>query len=120
MIHGIGCDIIQIDRVSALINKYGDHFKNKIFTSQEILNEPEGLRAISYYAKRLAAKEAFAKALGSGIGPIVGFKDIEIVNNSQGAPIITCDKVNHFIIHLSLSDEREFAIAYVIIEIKPL
>ena len=120
MIHGIGCDIIRIDRVGELIHKYGDHFKSKIFTSKEILNEPEGLRAISYYAKRLAAKEAFAKALGSGIGPVVSFKDIEIVNNSQGAPIITCDKVDNFIIHLSLSDEKEFAIAYVVIEVKPL
>jgi holo-[acyl-carrier protein] synthase len=116
MIKGIGCDIISIERVGSLLNQYGDRFRKKIFTQYEISKEPQGNTSVAYYAKRLAAKEAFAKALGWGIGSEISFTDIEIANNERGAPFIICKKISHIKIHLSLSDEKQFAIAYVIVE----
>ena len=118
MILGIGCDIVKIERIERLIAEYGLTFKRRVFTALEISigdNLKHHLQP-SYYAKRFAAKEAFSKALGTGIGDYIGFLDIEITNNNLGAPIINCDLLKNKKSHLSISDERDFAIAYVIIE----
>lgn len=136
MIFGVGTDLISVNRIDNLIFKFKEKFEEKIFSENEIkkahsLNyspEENSLRA-KFYAKRFAAKEAFAKALGLGIGRGVDFKDIEIDNDSFGKPIIrilnnkeefikshlSCQS---FAIHLSLSDEKEMASAFVVIEKK--
>ena len=117
MILGIGCDIVKINRIALLIERYGDHFKKKVFTSNEIASaiHYQKHEEAPYYAKRFAAKEAFAKAIGTGIG-ILRFTDIEISNNELGAPLIYCHKIKGLKVHISLSDEIEFALAYVVIE----
>jgi holo-[acyl-carrier protein] synthase len=130
MIIGIGIDLALASRIEKLIVKFEDKFIDKIFTKSEIncANEKKNLELKSlFYAKRFAAKEAFSKALGLGIGRGINFLDIEIFNDSFGCPKINilngkeeflkqhfnCEKLQ---IHLSLSDENKMAIAQVIIE----
>ncbi len=116
MITGIGVDIVEIDRVREAVQEYGDKFLNKIFTKDEIaycmkrnrLRFPE-------LAVRFAAKEAYSKAIGTGMRGI-RWRQIEVVNNSRGKPHIAlsgkmCDNV-----HLSLSHSRDHAVASVVVE----
>ena len=129
MILGHGVDIVNIDRIDDSIKKFGDVFIEKIFTESEIYQaqkyEIPKLK-LSFFAKRFAAKESFAKALGSGIGDLINFKDINVVNNSDGKPVIILSSikkdrikkhfnVRNFKIDLSLSDDYPWAIASVIL-----
>ena len=126
MIINIGTDIIDIRRIKKTINKYGDKFKNRCFHKSEILKSENRLKTAESYSKRYAAKEACAKALGTGLARGVFWKDIEVINNEFGKPIILLhnkalnflnkiDKDNNLNIELSLSDEKNYAIANVII-----
>ena len=121
-----GVDIIDIRRIKKTINKYNFRFKNKCFHSSEINKSESRLRSIESYAKRYAAKEACAKALGTGLAEGVFWKDIEIQNNENGKPIIklhnnainllnSFSEKNQCTIEVSLSDEKNYAIANVII-----
>ncbi len=129
MILGIGIDLINVDRVLNLLQDFAQKFERKIFTASEIDKAQKIIaqkRAI-FYAKRFAAKEAFAKACGLGIGRGINFCDIEIYNDDLGKPFIRLlnDKEKflqqHFdaqniTIHLSLTDEEKVAQAMVVIE----
>ena len=125
MIYGVGIDIIDINRIRRLINKYGDRFKNKCFHFDEIHSSEKKLNYVESFAKRYAAKEACAKALGTGLARGVFWKDIEVKNNKYGKPYICLhNKAKNFLynkiskkakIELSLSDEKNFAIASAII-----
>ena len=130
MILGVGTDLISVNRIERLITQFQQKFAEKIFTKNEIshaekLNNP--LPRALFYAKRFAAKEAFAKAIGLGIGRGVDFKDIEVENDELGKPkikILNGKKTflqkhfacEDFSIHLSLTDESSFASAFVVIE----
>ena len=125
MIYGIGIDIIDIRRIKRVINKYGNRFKQKCFHEHEIIKSEARFNSAESYAKRYAAKEACAKALGTGLARGVFWKDIEVRNNQYGKPYIILhnnakkfikqsnNKINKIV--LSLSDEKYFAIANVII-----
>ena len=125
MIYGIGTDIIDIRRINKVINKYGNRFKRKCFHRHEIERSDAMYKLVESFAKRYAAKEACAKALGTGLARGVFWKDIEIRNNKFGKPyIILHNNAKRFInsfdtknpkIELSLSDEKNYAIANVII-----
>ena len=125
MIYGIGTDIIDINRIKSVLNKYGDKFKYKCFHQNEISWSNSKLKSAESFAKRYAAKEACAKALGTGLARGVFWKDIEVINNKNGKPFIKLHnnalnflnkKINkNAKIELSLSDEINFAIANVII-----
>jgi len=133
MILGIGIDLVSVSRIEDLMHKFGQKFAKKIFTESEIaraekigFNNNFAPKAI-FYAKRFAAKEAFAKACGLGIGRGIDFHDIEISNDELGKPIIKIlnDKeeflhkffnVTKVIIHLSLTDEKPLAQAMVVLE----
>ncbi len=125
MIFGIGTDIIDIRRVRRVISKYGDRFKKKCFHEHEINKSESRLNSIESYAKRYAAKEACAKALGTGLARGVFWKDIEVRNNEFGKPYIILHnnsikftkslKNKNYNIELSLSDEKNYAIANVLI-----
>ena len=125
-IFGIGNDIINIKRMEKSLKRYGSKFKNNIFSKNEISycerkKNPEG-----FYAKRFAAKEALSKALGTGIRKGIKFKNIEITNDSYGKPSIRLKggvdnylkkklKRKKYNIYLSLSDDKPWAQATVII-----
>ena len=126
MIYGIGTDIIDIRRIKNTINKYGYRFKKKCFHEKEIKRSENKFNSAESYAKRYAAKEACAKALGTGLARGVFWKDIEVVNNEYGKPLIklhgkaeeifkNMNKYSNTQIEVSLSDEKKYAIANVII-----
>ena len=120
---GIGTDIIQIDRIRNSIDRYGVSFAKRILHPNELTVFMDRNDDIAYLAKRFAAKEALAKALGTGIAQGVSFTDIETRNNAQGKPELflhgkTQDKADQLGVrksHLSLSDEKEYAVAYVVL-----
>ena len=121
-----GIDIIDIRRIKKTIDKYGDKFKKRCFSQNEIIRSENKTKSTESYAKRYAAKEACAKALGTGLARGVFWKDIEVQNDQFGKPRIklynnalkmlkNLNKNNHCSIEVSLSDEKNYAIAYVII-----
>ena len=123
---GTGIDIVENYRLKKLLFKKKSNFKNKIFTNNEIAYCKKKSNITNCYSKRFAAKEAFVKALGTGFRKNINFKDIEVVNNHYGKPYLlinkrvinkikTSFKVKKFNILLSISDERKYAIASVII-----
>ena len=126
MIYGNGIDIIDISRIRKVIDKYGNRFKTRCFSYSEIERSEKRLNSIESYAKRYAAKEACAKALGTGLARGVFWKDIEVVNNQYGKPFIklhgkakeifkNMNIKSYTQIEVSLSDEKKYAIANVII-----
>ena len=123
---GTGIDIVENYRFKKILLKKKYNFKKKIFTINEVAYCEKKSNSVSCYAKRFAAKEAFVKALGIGFRKNINFKDIEVVNNTYGKPYIfinkkiankikTLFKVKKFNILLSISDEKKYSIASVII-----
>ena len=121
-----GIDIIDIRRIKKTIKKYGNRFKLRCFSLNEIERSDKKLRSAESYAKRYAAKEACAKALGTGLARGVFWKDIEVYNDKYGKPKIKLHKnaLKFFqkitknskaSIEVSLSDEVNYAIANVLI-----
>ena len=126
MIISNGIDIVDIRRIRKTIDKYNFRFKKKCFHSSEINKSETRLKSVESYAKRYAAKEACAKALGTGLARGVFWKDIEVQNDKNGKPKIKLHnnalkyftKINNSddcLIEVSLSDEKKYAIANVII-----
>ena len=126
MIVGSGIDIIDIRRIKKTIKKYNHRFKKKCFHPNEIKKSESRLKSVESYAKRYAAKEACAKALGTGLARGVHWKDIEVVNDIFGKPKIklynkalnflnSLQKQSKVSIEVSLSDEKDYAIANVMI-----
>jgi holo-[acyl-carrier protein] synthase len=122
---GIGVDIIQNKRIKASIRNH--KFKDRIFSSKELKLSSYSKNKIGFFSKRFAAKEAFAKALGTGFRNNLNFKDIEIMNDKLGKPYYAKSKkiinivrkefrVKNFNCFLSISDEKEYSTAFAIIE----
>ena len=121
---GNGVDIVDNTRIkNAIKNK---SFVSRIFTVNEIKKSKNLKNKANYFAKRFAAKEAFVKALGEGFRNNINFSDIDVTNDKKGKPIINIStnikkflkkkfNLNKFKIFLSLSDEKKYSIAYVII-----
>ncbi|KOR24538.1 holo-ACP synthase [Clostridium sp. FAM 1755] len=124
MIYGIGTDITEIKRIEKATTR-NKNFINKLFTKDEVeLWEKKNFN-LWFIAGRFAAKEAISKALGTGIRGF-NFKDIEIINNELGKPEVVLKpkaeeiikKIsNNYKIHLSISHEKEYAIAYALLEV---
>ena len=124
---GIGVDIVNNNRLKKLFKNRS--FIERVFTNHEKKSSINLKNKINYFSKRFAAKEAFSKATGFGISKNLHFKDIEIKNNKRGKPAINLNKstilylkkkfkVKSFKTNLSISDEKNYSIAYVIIEKK--
>ena len=124
---GNGVDIIKNSRINNSLKIKG--FLNRIFTEKEIQQGKKLKNKISFYAKRFAAKEAFVKAIGTGFRSDINFIDIEIKNYKNGKPYISLSKkLNNFLqkkfkiqkykVFLSLSDEKDYSIAFVVIDKK--
>ena len=125
-IFGIGTDIIQVDRIKKNLKKKG--FVNRIFSKKEIAKCKKISNSSNCFAKRFAAKEAFSKALGTGISRGINFNEILILNKKSGKPYISLigqtkkifnSKVKNkkTKIALSVSDEKKYAVAFVTISI---
>ena len=124
---GIGVDIVENSRIGKLLkNKL---FIKRIFSNSEILIAKKLKDKKSYYSKRFAAKEAFAKSVGTGFRNNLNFKDISIINDKLGKPSFKINekikkiikkefKVSSFNFFLSISDEKKYSIAYVILQKK--
>ena len=124
---GIGSDLLDIRRIEKTISRFGDRFKNKIFTKNEINKCEKRFNNIECYAKRFAAKEAASKALGTGFRKGVFWKDLEVVNLPSGKPTIKfhgnslihlnslLPSESNLSIDLTITDEYPYAQALVII-----
>lgn len=125
MIVGIGTDIVKVARVKKIFYRYRLKFAKKILQTKEYnyFLSLDDIDRVGYLAKRFAAKEAAAKALGCGIGISAGFRDIEVVTLSSGKPTLifenkaddTAKNLGVKSANISLSDERDFAIAFVVL-----
>ncbi|MEM8629505.1 MAG: holo-ACP synthase [Chlamydiota bacterium] len=118
---GIGVDIIAVDRIRNTIGRYGEHFLRRVFTKRERAYANKHRDPSLRLAVRFAAKEAVAKALGEGIGKHLGWHDIEILRSHQGGPraLLSQKAAAYFDdprIHLSLSHEKQYAVAYAVVE----
>ncbi len=124
MIVGVGVDIAETIRFENLYSRYGERIARRILTESEQVEFARRNNPASYLATRFAAKEAAAKALGTGFGCGVGYKSIEIKNNNQGRPILKF--INSALelarqkqvenVFVSLSDEKHYVVAMVILE----
>ncbi len=124
---GIGVDIIENKRIKKLIKN--SNFKNRTYSAKELKLSSFTINKASFFSKRFAAKEAFAKALGTGFRNNLNFKDIEVINDKLGKPYYTKNKkitkivqkkfnVKNFNCFLSISDEKDYSTAFAIIQTK--
>jgi len=121
MILGIGIDIVEVSRIEALWARYGERFAARVLSEHEYQSSHNIPRLL---AKRFAAKEAFAKATGSGMRHPVNFQRIGITHNGLGKPVLQFDDTLHTWLaqigvsghHLSISDERDIIVAFVVLE----
>ncbi len=126
MIHGVGVDIVQIERMDANVERFGDRFAERILTATEMVEyrSQAEVRRGRFLAKRFAAKEAAAKALGTGFRDGLGLHDIGVGHDAMGRPLLEysgrarelCADAGIRASHLSLSDEIRYAVACVTLE----
>lgn len=120
---GIGTDIVEVERIAAVLARHAESFNSRLLTEKELALAAKKGNPATFYAGRWAAKEACAKALGCGIGASCNFTDIEILNDVSGKPQITLtgsgksafEHLGGKKIMLSISHERHYAVATVII-----
>jgi holo-[acyl-carrier protein] synthase len=131
MILGIGSDLCDIRRIEKTLERHGERFINRIFTQIERSRAERKANRTATYAKRFAAKEACAKALGTGMNRGVFWRDMGVVNQRSGQPtmILTGGAAERLaaltpaghkaVIHLTITDEHPYAQAFVVIEARP-
>ena len=123
MIFGIGTDIVAVTRLRAMWERHGDRAVERILAPQEIPDFAGAPDKGRFLAKRFAAKEAFSKALGTGVRPPATLSAIAVLHDHLGKPMLVFSPALHALLgeknlkaHLSISDEAEYAVAYVILE----
>ena len=132
MIIGIGTDLANIERISATLERFGDRFRNRVFTDIEQAKAERRADTPGTYAKRWAAKEACSKALGPGLRMGIAWKDMSVKNLRTGQPVMEVTgwaksrleeltpPGHEAIIHVTLTDDHPWAQAMVVIEARPL
>ena len=132
MILGIGSDLCDIRRIEKSIERFGDRFTHRIFTEGERARSDRRAARVPSYARRFAAKEACAKALGTGMRAGVFWRDMEVVNLASGQPTLRLSRgaLDHLramtpvgyepVLHVSLTDDPPMAQAFVVIEARPV
>lgn len=132
MIIGLGSDLINIDRIEETLSRFGERFTNRVYTELERQKSDLRNQRAASYAKRFAAKEACAKALGTGIRGGVFWRDMGVVNAPSGKPIMKLTggakkrldamtpKGCEAVIHITITDDDPWAQAFVVIEALPL
>jgi len=124
MIYGVGTDLVEIRRVEAVLRRFGERFAKRILCEPELKRFRAHKQPVAYLAKRFAAKEAFTKALGTGIQAPANWHGVWVVNLKSGKPQLEFSKELQALLrrrnihrsHLSLTDEKEIASATVILE----
>jgi holo-[acyl-carrier protein] synthase len=132
MILGIGSDLCDIRRIEKTLERHGERFTNRVYTGIERARAERKANRAATYAKRFAAKEACAKALGTGMNRGVFWRDMGVVNQSSGQPtlVLTGGAAERLasltpagheaVIHLTITDDHPYAQAFVVIEARPL
>ena len=124
MIFGIGTDIVEVSRIEASIEKFGDDFAERILAESEMHSYLDSSIKPRFLAKRFAAKEAFSKALGTGLREPAIFQNIAVSHDDLGKPILVlAQPLQDFLatkaiqhMHISISDEKNLAAAFVVLE----
>jgi holo-[acyl-carrier protein] synthase len=126
MIYGIGVDLIKVDRLARVVDRYGERFLKRVYTDREIAYcRSRAHQGIYQFAQRFAAKEAFSKALGVGLRQGgIRWRDVEVLPDPRGKPEIhvagraakLCTEMGIAAMHLSLTDEDNLAVAMVVLE----
>ena len=132
MILGIGTDLANIERIEATLARFGDRFRNRVFTQTEQTKAERRKDVAGTYAKRWAAKEACSKALGTGLRMGIAWKDMAVTNLPTGQPVMEVTgwaqerlesmtpPGHEAIIHVTLTDDHPWAQAFVVIEARPI
>ena len=132
MILGIGTDLANIERIQGTLDRFGDRFRNRVFTETEQRKAERRRDVAGTYAKRWAAKEACSKALGTGLRMGIAWKDMSVSNLRTGQPVMhvtgwaaerlrkMTPEGHEAVIHVSLTDDHPWAQAYVVIEARPI
>lgn len=132
MILGIGTDLTNIERIEGTLERFGDRFKNRVFTETEQRKAERRLDVAGTYAKRWAAKEACSKALGTGLAMGIAWKDMSVSNLRSGQPVMHVtgwakERLDGMtpegfeaVIHVTLTDDHPWAQAFVVIEAVPV
>ena len=132
MILGIGTDLANIERIQGTLNRFGDRFRNRVFTEVEQAKAEQRKDVAGTYAKRWAAKEARSKALGTGLSMGIAWRDMSVTNLKTGQPtmavtgwaaerLAAMTPVGHeAVIHVTLTDDHPWAQAFVVIEARPI
>lgn len=125
MIYGIGTDIVEVGRIESSIEKFGDDFALRILATSEMSSYVDSRIKARFLAKRFAAKEAFSKALGTGLREPATFQNITVSHDDLGKPILvlakelqaflTAKNISHM--HITISDEKNLAAAFVVLEV---
>ena len=131
MILGIGTDLANIDRIAGTLARFGDRFRNRVFTPTELARAARRRDEAGTLAKRWAAKEACSKALGTGLAMGIAWKDMAVTNLPTGQPVMALtgwaarrlDEMtppgHRAIVHVTLTDDHPWAQAFVVIEALP-
>ncbi|MPQ95704.1 holo-ACP synthase [Thioclava sp. JE_KL1] len=132
MILGIGTDLANIERIERTLDRFGDRFRNRVFTETEQRKAERRKDVAGTYAKRWAAKEACSKALGTGLRMGIAWKDMAVTNLPTGQPVMqvtgwAADRLKEMtpegyeaVIHVTLTDDHPWAQAFVVIEARKL
>ena len=132
MIIGIGTDLANIERIEGTLNRFGDRFRNRVFTETEQRKAERRADTAGTYAKRWAAKEACSKALGTGLRMGIAWKDMSVRNLRTGQPVMeltgwAAERLKALTppghvatVHVSLTDDHPWAQAFVVIDAQPI
>ena len=124
MIFGIGTDIVEVSRIEASLSQFGFAFAARILTADELVGFETSHTKARFLAKRFAAKEAFSKAFGTGLRGVVTFQNISVTHDALGKPLLEFSPALQVLMdekhicqqHISISDEKNLAAAFVILE----
>lgn len=132
LILGIGTDLANIDRIAATLDRFGDRFRNRVFTEVEQAKAERRRDPPATYAKRWAAKEACSKALGTGLRMGISWRDMAVTNLGTGQPQMALTgwaaerlremtpEGHEAVVHVTLTDDLPWAQAFVVIEARPI
>ena len=124
MIFGVGTDVVELSRIEAILERFGEHFVRRILMDEEIALYRRSKQPVRFLAMRFAGKEATVKAMGTGFAHGVWLRDVGILNNDWGRPIViwsergrrTCDRLGIGAGHVSLTDDAGLVIAFAVVE----